>query len=99
MENFQKFSVKPLKSKQKKAIEMLIYQGMNKSQVASILKITPQTLSNWLNPGKNPHFVEAYEKELIYAERMRKSQYKIAAQKALDRMTELSRIVFCIFII
>lgn len=89
MNNFQKFSEKDLKPKQRKAIEMLVYQGMNKGDIANELKISPQTLSNWLNPTKNEAFVTVYEKELETAENMRKRNYKAVAQKAQDKLIEL----------
>ena len=89
MENLKKFEENKLKPKQKKAIEMLIYQGMSKKQVAEALKITPATLSNWLNIGKTPHFVEAYEKELACADNLRRRNYRSAAQQAVERLIRL----------
>ena len=56
---------------------MLIYEDFSKSEVAEQLKITPQTLSNWLNPKKTPHFTEAFEKELAVADRLRKNNYRV----------------------
>lgn len=90
MENLKKFEENKLKSKQKKAIEMLIYQGMKKKDVASELKISPQTLSNWLNIDKCPAFVSAYEKELENADNLRKRNYRSAAQKAQEKLIELA---------
>lgn len=90
MENFEEFKEKDISAKQKKAIEMLIYQGKKKKDVAEALKITPTTLSNWLNIGKNPHFVEAYEKELECADNLRKRDYRTAAQEAQKRLIELA---------
>ncbi|MEE0980491.1 MAG: phBC6A51 family helix-turn-helix protein [Acutalibacteraceae bacterium] len=89
MENVQKCSVKGINTKQKKAIEMLIYQGLSKSETAEVLNIAPQTLSRWLNPTKNPEFVEVYEKEIETAENMRKRNYKAVAQKAQEKLIEL----------
>lgn len=89
MENFQKFSEKDLNAKQRKAIEMLVYQGMKKVDIAKELKIKPQTLSNWLNPTKNEAFVAVYEKELETAENMRRRNYKAVAQRAQDKLIEL----------
>ncbi len=89
MENVQKCSVKKINTRQKKAIEMLIYQGLSKSEVAEALNIAPQTLSRWLNSGKTPEFVEAFEKELLAADRLRKNNYRVVAQKAQDKLIEL----------
>ena len=89
MENFQKFSEKTVSAKQLKAINMLIYEDFSKSEIAEQLKITPQTLSNWLNPKKTPHFIEAFEKELAVADRLRKNNYRVVAQKAQDKLIEL----------
>lgn len=89
MENFQKFSEKTVSAKQLKAINMLIYEDFSKSEIAKQLKITPQTLSNWLNPKKTPHFIEAFEKELAVADRLRKNNYRVVAQKAQDKLIEL----------
>ena len=89
MENFEKIKEKEITAKQEKAIDMLIYQGSKKREVAEALKITPTTLSNWLNIGKNPHFVAAYEKELECADNLRKRDYRTAAQKAQKRLVEL----------
>lgn len=90
MENFEKIKEKEISAKQKKAIGMLIYQGMKKKDVAEALKITPTTLSNWLNIGKNPDFVAAYEKELECADNLRKRDYRTAAQEAQKRLVELA---------
>ncbi len=89
MENFQKFSEKTVSAKQLKAINMLIYEDLSKGEIAKALKITPQTLSNWLNPKKTPHFIEAFEKELAVADRLRKNNYRVVAQKAQDKLIEL----------
>lgn len=89
MKNFKKFEETKLKPKQRKAIEMLIYQGLSKTLTAQALKITPATLSNWLNIDKNPQFVEAYEKELECADNLRKRNYRSAAQHALEKLIEL----------
>lgn len=89
MKNVQKCSENKLNTKQKKAIEMLVYQGISKNDVAVQLGIAPQTLSRWLNPKKTPDFVEEYEKEIETAESMRKRNYKVVAQKAQDRLIEL----------
>lgn len=89
MENVQKCSENKISSKQKKAIEMLIYQGLSKSEVAKALNIAPQTLSRWLNSGKSPAFVKAFEKELSEADIMRKNNYRVMAQKAQDKLIEL----------
>ncbi|MCQ2484766.1 MAG: hypothetical protein MJ168_05470 [Clostridia bacterium] len=91
MENFEKIKEKAITAKQKKAIDMLIYQGSKKREVAEALKITPTTLSNWLNIGKNPHFVAAYEKELECADNLRKRDYRTAAQEAQKRLIELAQ--------
>lgn len=90
MENLQKCAENSLKPKQKKAIEMLIYQGKSKTETAVELKINPHTLSNWLNEDKNPAFVEAYEKELKAADNIRRRNYRAAAQKAQERLVELA---------
>ena len=82
MNNFKKFEETKLKPKQRKAIEMLIYQGLSKTLTAQTLKITPATLSNWLNIGKNPQFVEAYEKELECAD---EKTSLAACKEILDR--------------
>lgn len=89
MENLKKSKEKRLKPKQKKAIEMLVYQGMSHKCVANVLEISESTLSVWLNQSKNPEFVEAYEKEIEIAESMRKRNYKVAAKKAQERLFEL----------
>lgn len=89
MENLKKFEEKKLSSKQEKAIKMLIYQGMKKKDVAQQLKITPATLSNWLNEGKNPAFVEAYEAELKVADSIRRRNYRAAGQKAQEKLIDL----------
>lgn len=89
MENFQKFSEKTVSAKQLKAINMLIYEDLSKGEIAKALKITPQTLSNWLNPKKTPHFIEAFEKELAVADRLRKNNYRVVAQRAQDKLIEL----------
>lgn len=89
MENVQKCSEKKISSKQKKAIEMLIYEDLAKAEIARILNITPQTLSRWLNSGKTPEFVEAFEKELAVADRMRKNNYRVVAHKAQKKLVKL----------
>jgi predicted DNA-binding protein YlxM (UPF0122 family) len=89
VENFQKFSKKKITPKQEKAINMLIYEDKSKGEIARALKITPQTLSNWLNPNKTPHFLEAFEKELAVADRLRKNNYRVIAQKAQDKLVKL----------
>ena len=91
MKNVQKCSEIKISKKQKQAIEMLIYQGIPKNKVAEALNIVPQTLSRWLNIGKTPHFVEAYEKELECADNLRKRDYRTAAQEAQRRLIELAQ--------
>ena len=90
LENLNKSKEKKLSKKQRLAIEMLIYQGMKKKDVAKELEVRPETISAWLNIGKTPHFVEAYEKELEYADNLRKRNYRSAAQKAQERLVELA---------
>ena len=89
VENVQKCSVRKISTKQQKAIELLIYEGLSKAEIAHRLNIAPQTLSRWLNPGKTPEFTEAFEKELAAADRMRKNNYRIIAQKAQDKLVKL----------
>lgn len=89
MENFNKSTLKRLKPKQKKAIEMLVYQGMLQKDVAKQIEVSEHTLSVWMNSDKTPDFVEAYENELEFASAMRKRRYKAFAQKAQDRLIEL----------
>lgn len=89
MENVQKCSVRKISTKQQKAIELLIYEGLSKAEIAQKLNIAPQTLSRWLNPGKTPEFTEAFEKELAAADRMRKNNYRIIAQRAQEKLVKL----------
>lgn len=86
----KEFSEIKLSSKQKKAIEMLVYEGKKKNEIAEEPKITPQTFSNWLNKNKNPGFVEAYENELENASIERQRLYKTAAQQAIQKLIALT---------
>lgn len=90
MENLKKFEENGLTSKQRKAIKMLVYQGLKKKQIAEQLKISAATLSNWLNEDKNPAFVSAYEVELKAADNIRRRNYRAAAQQAQERLIELA---------
>lgn len=85
----QECSEKKLTAKQKKAIQMLIYDGLKKCEVAEKLNIDPHTVSRWLNPDITPAFVDAYDKELEKAASDRQRRYKSAAQKAVDKLVEL----------
>ena len=89
MGNVQKCSVSKISGKQKKAIEMLVYQGLSKTETAERLNIAPQTLSRWLNREKTPQFVEAFEKELSEADHQRKNNYRVVAQRAQEKLIEL----------
>lgn len=90
MDNAKKGKEKKLSKKQRKAIEMLIYQGKKKGEIAEELEIHPSTLSKWLNEDKNPAFVSAYEAELKAADNIRRRNYRAAAQQAQERLIELA---------
>lgn len=85
----QECAEKKLTAKQKKAIQMLIYDGLKKCEVAEKLNIDPHTVSRWVNSDITPAFVSAYEKELEKAAADRQRRYKSAAQKAVDKLVEL----------
>lgn len=91
MNERKKTKEKTISANQKKAINMLIYQGMKKKEVAEALTVRPATISDWLNIGKNPEFVAAYEKELECADNLRKRDYRTAAQEAQKRLIELAQ--------
>ena len=86
----KKFEEKTLSTKQKKALDLLINSNLKNYEIAEQLKITPQTLSNWLNADLNPQFVEEYDKRLEQADKDRKKVYKSKAQYALQRLVELT---------
>jgi transcriptional regulator with XRE-family HTH domain len=58
-------------------------------EIAEKLKISKNTLSNWLNSEKTPAFTEEYERLLKIADETRKRVYRTKAQKALDKLVDL----------
>lgn len=78
-----------LSGKQRKAIDLLINSDLKHGEIAEELKITKNTLSNWLNEDKNPLFVKEYDRQLKLADAARQRVYKSKAQKALDKLVEL----------
>ena len=78
-----------LSSKQRKAIDLLINSDKKLGEIAEELKISKNTLSNWLNAEKTPAFTEEYDRQLKLADAARQRVYKSKAQKALDKLVEL----------
>lgn len=58
-------------------------------EIAEELKISKNTLSNWLNADKTPAFNEEYDRLLKLADAARQRVYKSNAQKAVDKLLEL----------
>lgn len=86
MKNFEKSR---LSAKQRKAIDLLINSDLKHGEIAEELKITKNTLSNWLNADKTPAFTDEYDRQLQLADAARQRVYKSKAQKALDKLVEL----------
>lgn len=86
MKNLEKSA---LSAKQRKALDLLMNTDLKHSKIAEELKISKNTLSNWLNSEKTPAFTEEYERLLKIADETRKRVYRTKAQKALDKLVEL----------
>ncbi len=86
MKNLEKSA---LSAKQRKALDLLMNTDLKHSEIAEELKISKNTLSNWLNSEKTPAFTEEYERLLKIADETRKRVYRTKAQKALDKLVEL----------
>ncbi len=86
MQNLEK---NRLSAKQRKAIDLLINSDLKQGEIAEELKISRNTLSNWLNADKNPAFTDEYDRQLKLADAARQRVYKSKAQKALDKLVEL----------
>ncbi len=78
-----------LSAKQRKAIDLLINSDLKNGEIAENLKISKNTLSNWLNAEKTPAFTDEYDRQLQLADAARQRVYKSKAQKALDKLIEL----------
>lgn len=68
-----------LNQRQLKAVEMLVYTDKQKGEIAEELKITPATLSTWLNKEE---FQEAIHKEMLRS-------FSHLATKAKRKMEQL----------
>lgn len=86
MTNLEK---KRLSAKQRKALDLLINSDLKMGEIAEELKISKNTLSNWLNADKTPAFNEEYDRLLKLADAARQRVYKSNAQKAVDKLLEL----------
>ena len=86
MKNLEKSA---LSAKQRKALDLLMNTDLKHSEIAEELKISKNTLSNWLNSEKTPAFTEEYDRLLKMADETRQRVYKTKAQKALDKLVEL----------
>ncbi len=86
MKNLEK---KRLSAKQRKALDLLINSDLKMGEIAEELKISKNTLSNWLNADKTPAFTEEYDRLLKLADAARQRVYKSNAQKAVDKLIEL----------
>ena len=86
MKNLEKSA---LSAKQRKALDLLMNTDLKHSEIAEELKISKNTLSNWLNSEKTPAFTEEYDRLLKMADETRKRVYRTKAQKALDKLVEL----------
>lgn len=78
-----------LSAKQRKALDLLMNSDLKHSEIAEELKISKNTLSNWLNSEKTPAFTEEYDRLLKMADETRQRVYRTKAQKALDKLVEL----------
>ncbi len=78
-----------LSAKQRKALDLLMNSDLKHGEIAEKLKISKNTLSNWLNSEKTPAFTEEYDRLLKLADETRKRVYRAKAQKALDKLLEL----------
>lgn len=83
----KKCKKKQLNAKQKKAIQMQVYQGFSQVQVAKALTLSEKTVSSWVN--HNEFFIEKLNEEESKAERERKRRYKGAAQRAVNKLVGL----------
>lgn len=86
MKNLEKTT---LSAKQRKALDLLMNSDLKHGEIAEELKISKNTLSNWLNSEKTPAFTDEYDRLLKMADETRQRVYKTKAQKALDKLVEL----------
>lgn len=85
--NQKKSKEKRLNAKQRKAIELLVYQGFSQTDVATAVRVTPSTLSLWIN--HNELFIRTLEEKTAQVERERRRRYKGAAQRAVNKLVGL----------
>lgn len=85
--DLNQFKEKQLHQKQRKVIELLIYQGKSQAEAAEQVHVTETTVSLWMN--RNETFIAAYDDELKRAKAQRNRKYKTIAQKAVRKLDEL----------
>jgi len=76
-----------LQTRHKKAIEMLVYQGLTQKEIAEEVRVNETTVSDWIN--NNPTFQKLYDRELEKAAAARHRIYKSKAQKAVLKLEKL----------
>ena len=85
--NRKKSKEKQLNAKQRKAVELQVYQGLSNVEVAKAVNVTPSTLSLWIN--HNELFIKILEEKTAQVERERRRRYKGAAQRAVNKLVGL----------
>ena len=86
MEKVNKGKSSSLSSKQKKCIDLLVYNGLSQKEIAGVLNVTEKTLWQW---KQTTLFMAALDAELEQAKLHRRRQYNIKANKAVEKITSL----------
>lgn len=87
MRKLNEFGLNDLNPKQKKAIGMLVTGQHTQKEVAEAVRVSENTLSNWIN--NNQMFSAVYDAELALVDADRHRRYKCHAQRAVDKLVQL----------
>ena len=77
-----------LTSNQKKAIQMLVYDGLTQTEVASRLGLSINAVNGWVN--KNMLFIEHYQKEIDKQAQISRTKFKLKISYAADLLFRLA---------
>lgn len=78
---------KRLSEKQKKAIYLMLHKDYTKAETAKELGVSQSTVYSWMS--RNEMFAEAYREEEDLIRLARVKEYKIKAEKAVEKLVEL----------
>ena len=80
---------KQITPKQRKAIQLLVYEGYSQAQACKEVGVNKTSMSKWMN--HNERFIEAFNKELHVAQSYRTRAYKCYAQQAIATIVNLAK--------